>query len=375
MSDVNNPNFESFARQVAGRCFLNGTEISFVSFEVESNSFNSADTFSVVLALSDLPSSMQMTSWWADQTIIKVELRIVIITDSGKAEESLITGNTDNYHFDPAKFEVTCEGRDFTAYFIDAKSAGESFKNYTSSQIATMLAKRHSLTPVVTKTSKRFGEFYQIDSVHLSGEQSEWDILCTLAAMEDYRVYVSGENLYFQPKGDDSRADNYVIRYVKPGTLAYPQANVSDDLQFSRAMTITKGVTVEVLSWHSRFKKQVQFVASYPKTTKSTTPGNSTSKTPQVYRLIRNGLTPAQAYALAQKVYQDIVKHEMKVSGSLAGDNLLTPQTLLRIEGTQSAFDQLYWCDAVRRSFSLDSGYTMSFTAKNNSPALEVSTS
>ena len=63
----------------------------------------------------------------------------------------------------------------------------------------------------------------------------------------------------------------------------------------------------------------------------------------------------------------------MKFSGSTAGDNLLTPQTLVRIEGTQSLFDQLYWCDSVRRTFNVNDGYTMFMTGKNHSPVLDVS--
>lgn len=368
--DVNNPIVESSARHISGRCRLNGTEVPFVAFSVESNSFRGASTFDLTLAISALPASMQMLNWWATQTTVKVELYVSIITQSGTDEKKLITGNIDNWHYDPARFEITADGRDFTALLIDAKSAGESFKNYTSSQIATMLAQRHSLTPVVTATTQRFGEFYQIDSAHLTGEQTEWDLITTLAGIENFSVYVDDDKLYFEPVKDEAKADNYVIRWQPPGLLAYPQCNTSDDLSFSRALTISKGVTVEVLSWNAK-RKNKQFVASYPKAAKGTTPGNATAKT-QVYRVIRNGLSPESAYALAQTIYRNVVQHEMKFSGSTAGDNLLTPQTLVRIEGTQSPFDQVYWCDSVRRTLSWENGYTMSISGKNHSPALEV---
>ncbi len=369
--DVNNPIVSSGARGISGRCLLNGVEVPFVGFDVDSNSFRGASTFNLTLATSALPASMGMLNYWAVQTTIKVELSVLIKTDSGTDEKKLITGNIDNWDFDPARFEITADGRDFTALMIDAKSAGESFKNYTSSQIATIIAQRHGLTPVVTATQGRFGEFYQIDSAHLTGEQTEWDLLTTLAGIENYVVYVEGSTLYFKPVPDQAKADNYVIRWQPPGALMYPQCNMSEDLQFSRALTISKGVTVEVLSWNSK-RKNKQFVASYPKAAKTVTPGNSTAKT-QVYRIIRNGLTPEAANALAQSIYKNIVQHEMKFSGSTAGDNLLTPNNLVRIEGTQSPFDQLYYCDSVRRSLNWDSGYTMSISGKNHSPALDVS--
>jgi phage protein D len=371
MSDVNNPIVPSSARLISGRCLLNGVEVPFVSFDVNSNSFRGASTFNLTLATSALPKSMGMLNYWAVQTTIKVELSAIITTDSGANEKKLIIGNIDNWDYDPAKFEITADGRDFTGLLIDAKSAGESFKNYTSSQIATMLAQRHGLTPVVTATQGRFGEFYQIDSAHLTGEQTEWDLLITLAGIENFVAYVDGNNLYFGPTPDPAKANNYVIRWQPPGTLAYPQCNMSDDLRFSRALTISKGVTVEVMSWNAKRKKK-QFTASYPKYAKTTTPGNSTAKT-QIYRIIRNGLTPEAANALAQSVYKSIVQHEMKFSGSTAGDNLLTPQTLVRIEGTQSPFDQLYWCDNIKRHMDWEAGYTMSISGKNHSPALDVS--
>jgi len=369
--DVNNPIVTPSVRKIGGRCLLNGVEVPFVSFDVDTNSYRGASTFNLTLAPSALPASMGMLNYWAVQTTIKVELSVMIITDSGTDEKKLIVGNIDNWQFDPARFEITADGRDFTALLIDAKSAGESFKNYTSSQIATMLAERHGLTPVVTATTGRFGEFYQIDSAHLTGEQTEWDLLTTLAGIENFTTYIDGNNLYFQPVPDPAKANNYVIRWQPPGALSYPQCNISDDLQFSRALTISKGVTVEVLSWNSK-RKNKQFMASYPKYAKSVNPGSSTAKT-QVYRIIRNGLSPESANALAQSVYKNIVQHEMKFSGSTAGDNLLTPQTLVRIEGTQSPFDQIYYCDSVRRSLNWDSGYTMSISGKNHSPALDVS--
>jgi hypothetical protein len=124
--------------------------------------------------------------------------------------------------------------------FIDAKTAGETFKNYTSSQIAES-AKRQGLKVSATATSQRFGEFYQIDSAHLTGEQTEWDLLTTLAALENYSVWVDGDTLNFHPEASQMSGDEYVIRYQPPGPInLYPQANVSEDLRFSRALTISK---------------------------------------------------------------------------------------------------------------------------------------
>ncbi|WP_337022557.1 MULTISPECIES: type IV secretion protein Rhs [unclassified Pantoea] len=367
--DVNNPLIASHARHVSGRCLLNDRAVSFVSFSVENHAFRGAATFDLNLALSALPTDMQLLNWWARQTTVQVTLFSTITTRKGTDEKRLITGNIDSWQYDPARFAITVEGRDFTAKLIDAKTTGESFRNLTASQIAATLARRHGLRPVITETKARVGEFYQIDTAHLTGEQTEWDLITTLAAMENFSVYVNGDDLHFEPVKEDAGADNYVIRWQTPDAQASPQCNTSDDLSFSRALTIARGVTVEVLSWNARLKNK-QFIATYPQPTNGTAPGHATANT-QIYRVIRNGLTPEAARALAQSIYRQVIQHEMTFTCSTAGDNLLMPGTRVRIEGTQSPFDQLYHCDRVRRTLSWDTGYTMHISGKNHSPALE----
>lgn len=368
--NLNNTPVESNGRYVSGRCLLNGTDVPFISFSVEAHAFRGAGTFDLTLAITALPAAMQMLNWWAVQTTIRVELFISVSTRAGIDEKKHITGNIDTWHFEPARFVISAEGRDFAAKLIDAKTTGESFKNQTSSQIASTLALRHGLRPVVTATRQRVGEYYQIDTAHLTGEQTEWDLITTLAAIENFSVYLDDDSLHFEPKHDPADADSYVIQWQPPGVQAYPQSNISDDLSFSRSLTVAKGVTVEVLSWNAK-RKIKQFTASYPKPTRKMTPGESKAET-QVYRVIRNGLTPEAAHALAQSIYLQVVQHEMTFNGSTAGDNILTPRTLVHIKGTQSPFDQFYWCDRVRRTLNWETGYTMHISGKNHTPALEV---
>lgn len=372
--DKNNPIVTPNARQISGRCLLNGIEVPFVSFDVDNNAMNAADSFSLTLAVSALPKEMGLMQWWAEQTTIKVELSASIITASGTDTKQLVIGNADHLTYHPARFEITLEGRDFTGLLIDYKSTGETYKNNFASDIATIIAKRHGLNPIVTASKYRFGSMMLADVAHLTGEQTDWDLLCNIAGFINYRVYVDGYDLHFEPMPADpteKTADQYVIRYVPKGTFAYPQANVSDDLLFDRALSITKGLTVEVMSWQIKKKSERQFTASYPSSASGTKVGSIQSRT-QVYRIIRPGLTQEAAMKLAQSTYQEISKHEMKMRCSTGGDNILDSKMMIRIEGTNSSFDQLYYCDSVRRSLSWNGGYTMSISAKNRSPLLEV---
>lgn len=361
--DLNNPVVTPDARHIVGRLLLNGIEVPFVSADVDSNAFYSADTFSAMFALSAMPPGMDMLGWWSDQTSIEVSIAVGILSANTTDWETLIVGGVDRWTFQPARFEVRVEGRDYTAKLIDAKTS-ESFKNLTTSQLATLLAQRHGLTPVVTATKTAVGSIYKYDHAHVTDEHSEWDLLSYFAGVDGFQVYVKGNELHYEPAIDPATADKYVIRWVEPGSQNWPQANCSDDLTFERDLTLAKGVTVQVRSW----TKGKAYTVSYPtNSAKGIAPGQSTAKR-QVYSVVRNGLDKAAAMQLAQKLHKQITDHEMRMSGSLPGDNILMPSVIVRVEGTSSPFDQLYYVDSVRRSISFESGYAMSLTAKNHNP-------
>lgn len=361
--DINTPIVTPDARQIAGRLRLNGTEVPFLSAEVDSNSFYSADTFSAVFAVSAMPSGMGLLEWWSQQQTIELSLEICIKTAQGENWKTHIIGGVDRWTYQPACFEVHVEGRDYTARLIDTKTS-EKFANYTTSQVATLLAQRHGLKPVVTATTTSVGGITKYDHTHCNDERSEWDLLSYFAGLDGFQVYVTGNELHYEPALDPATADQYVIKWVPPGVRLYPEANVAEDLTFERDLTLAKGVTVQVRSW----KGGKAYTETYPKNSaKGIAPGEAVAKR-QVYSVVRSGLDRQQAQQLAQQLHKQITVHEMRMSGSLPGDNLLTPSTIVRVEGTGSAFDQLYYVDSVRRSISFEDGYSMSLTAKNHNP-------
>ncbi|OVE45656.1 hypothetical protein CBW21_21935 [Chromobacterium violaceum] len=458
--DLNNPNVTSDARHVVGRFLLNGIEVPFVSVDVDSNAFYSADTFSATLALSAMPPGMNLLSWWADQTSMTVQVSVGLINQSMTDWTTLIVGQVDKFSYMPGRFEIRLDGRDFTALLIDAKTS-DKFSNQTTSQVATMLAKRHGLTPVVTPTKTSVGSIYKWDHTHVSSDSTEWDILSFFAGIDGFQCYVTGKELHYEPMmgpkpadvsakkkelaalnkqrdgaaakadalnaqamdlvnkskaaraaGNSAQADaylqqattlnqqagqiltqahadtdgakaslekqiaaggdsssQYVIRWSDPGVVPYPTANVSEDIAFERNLTLAKGVTVKVRSWHKG--KVVEGI--YPNSSpRGVTPGNATPKR-QLYIVDREGLDHQAALALARQIHQQVTQHEMRLSCSMPGDNLLMPNTMVRVEGTASGFDQLYFVESVRRSLSFDSGYTMSLEAKNHNPNTQVS--
>lgn len=361
--DLNTAETEQIVRQVVGRLLLNGVEVPFASCEIDSNAFYSADTFAVVFTRSDMPPPYNTVSWWASQTSIEVSISIGLLDQNVEDWRELIVGGVDRLSLRMSKFEVSVDGRDYTSRFIDTKT-NEKFTNMTTSEVATLLANRRGLTPVVTATTTQVGGITKWDHAHCTDERTEWDLLAYFAGLDGFQVYVTGNELHYEPALDPDTTDQYLIRWVEPGALAYPQCNTSDDLTFERDLTLARGVTVQVLS----YRDGKTYKATYPtNSAKGIAPGQAIAKR-QVYEIKRNGLDQQAAQQLAQKIHKQITDHEMRMYGSLPGDNLLMPNTIVRVEGTGSGFDQLYYVDSVRRSLSFESGYTMSLSAKNHNP-------
>ncbi|PXX42209.1 phage late control D family protein [Aquitalea magnusonii] len=351
---------QPYARAPRGRCLLNGREVAgWISLEVENNSFHSADTFRALFAISLLPPDYDL-AWFASQ----LQFRVQIELDDGNGMVPFILGNADSIRFDPVARTVELEGRDLTAVLIDDRTT-EHYRNLTASQIATKIAQKHGLTPVVTPTSAKAGSYYQIDHVQMQDEQSEWELLFYLAQREEFVCFVRGIELHFEPMPSPATADRYQVDWQE--LVTGPVSNVAD-LKFERTLTVSKGVVVEVHSFNAKQKKGFQ--VSYPKVTKSVGGARAGQAKPkaQVYRYTFPNLTHEQALQKAQALYKQIIQHEMKLDGTLPGDNLLMPEVMIEMTGTGSQFDQPYYVDSIRRHLDVSSGYTMSFSAKNHNP-------
>lgn len=372
MPDLNTLPVVSHARRPRGAVKLNGEAIAgWTSFEVDNNAYRSADTFRVVFVVTMLPTARDKV-WFATQSSMMVEIFATADLagdDPYVPAESdrLIYGQADEVAFDPVQGVIELSGRDLTAALIDTKTS-EHFANQTASQIATTLANRHGLTPVVTATKTKSGEYYKDDHASTTQQQSEWELLTFLANIEDFSLYVKGKDLHFAPR-PSATADRYVIAWESPSNeRGHPVANVVN-LRFTRALTIAKGVTVEVRSWNAKSKKG--FSASWPKAAKAVQPGQSAAKT-QVYRYTIAGLTQDKALQRAQSIYKQIIAHEMRLTGYLPADNVLDCSKTLLVRGTGTAFDQVYYPENVMRSMSLTEGYRMNIRAKNTGPELEA---
>lgn len=370
---LNDPNQPSSARQprgvvkVGGKIFNTDGSVNiesaalampgWIEWDAENNTFYQADHFSVSFALGALPDNRK-EDWFAQQQEISVEIfaGFPANVDSFTSDEltSYVYGMVDEVEFDPIARVIHLSGRDLTAKMIDSKTTAV-YLNRKSSDIATALAAKYGLNPVVTATTKMTGKYYELVHAHLHHQRSEWDLLCFLAQMEQFSVYVSGRDLHFEPLPTDS-ALQYVLQWQ-----ANPFAFNGTRLRFSRSLTVAKGAQVTVQSFGQKGGKTI--TQTYP----SSCPSNA-----QKYYFKFANMNAEQALQKAQALHKEITMHEVKLHAELPADNLLTTRNIIKMAGTGTMYDQNYYPSSICRRMSLDGGYTMDVSAKNHSPQTQV---
>ena len=259
----------------------------------------------------------------------------------------------DRVDIDPIQRVLRLEGRDLTARLIEARTQ-ESFVNRTASEIVEILAVRRELTAKAAATKTPVGRYYQNehDRVILSQfsrAMTEWDLLTWLARQEGFDVYVRGTALHFGPA---------------PAAGA-PRAITQGDalsLRLERALTLARDIEVVVKSWNSRQQH------AFTQTARAAGGRHGGAKTgsPQRQVLVRPNLTQEQALQLAQTTLAALTRHRMVLHLSMPGDLTLAPRDALRLTGTGTAFDQVYYVDEITRRLSVQHGFVQHVRAGND---------
>lgn len=349
---------------------INGKPVKVQSLTTHTTTFYTADNFNLTIPLNGQTSPFTF-DYFSRAAQFAVQVYFGFPPDPNNFTKSDLTlvfaGETDQPIVNQVTGTVIMSGRDLTGRLIDTKTT-QKFTNLTASQLATKFATEHKLTPVVTPTSTKLGVFYIRDQTLLTRETTEWDLLTYAAQQEDFVVYVEANNLIFKPIPSES-SPPYLITY-KPGTNEYasPVGNFKD-LQFIRDMTVAQDVIVRV-----RVPYSPQTYSAF--TVSATAHNSSTSRRTglpipsgkkQTYSFVESGLTREQALQFAQRKLRDISRHGIKVEIKMPGDELLKKDSLIKIQGTQSAFDSVYYSENVMRTFRFDgTGFSMSISAKNH---------
>lgn len=353
-------------RQPFFSVFLNKNDIltEVESFEVTNASHFAADTFKLTAAIGAMPSGLA-ANYWALSIGDELEIFAGFKDQSGQGQTlKLIYGQVDDIDYDPVGQRISLSGRDLSARFIDNRTA-EDFQDQTASQVVKTLAARRGLKASVTATTTRVGTYYELYNLRLTKEQAEWDLLMFLAEQESFDLWVSDDTLNFQPPVPLT-ADPYVLAW---SDLGQGQRNANfEDLKLHRSQTLAKDVIVKVVSWNQAQETNVTSIAKRSMANKSQRVGGAA----QTYTFYPPNLNKQQADKFAASKAEDITRHERLITGRLPGDNLMTNRSLVKLTGTGTAWDQMYFVDTVTRRMSVSEGYAMEFRAKNHSPQSTV---
>ncbi len=346
------------------RIIANGTALpGVISAEVFANNHYAADRFSAAIALGGAPWT-SAASWAAEPDIL---LDIQFSLDAGATFKSLIIGTVDTVTIDPVIGEVRVDGRDLTGSLIESRTQ-ETFTNRTASEVATILAGRHNLTPVVTNTTSPVGRYYQNEHDRItlglfSRATTEWDLLVFLAQQEGFDVFVAGTELHFQPASPT------------PDLVQPIRANDLINLRLERSLTLARDIEVVVKSWNSRNRAAfTQTARAARRTGGSGQHGQSRSGPPQRYVFVRPNLTQDAALKLAQQKLAELTRHERVLQATMPGELSLSPRSLLTLTGTGTEFDQDYFIDTIDRALNFDTGFSQHIRAKNSSPRNQSTT-
>lgn len=354
------PTAGSQARKPFLKVTLNGSIVlPAFSAEVTNNSHFTSDGFRAECSLTKMPPGYG-APYWSDSVNDRVQVSMG--TGTGTVAP-FILGQVDNVEIDQVRQVLCLTGRDLSAVFLDTQTT-EKFQNQTSSQIATLLAARHGLQANIAPTITDVGTYYSVDNVNLTRRQSEWDLLIYLAQHEGYDLWVSGNTLNFQPAIDLTKTTPYVLLYSPPSAGQFASFT---DLKMNRSQTLARDIIVTVRSWNQVHQKGFSVTAKRQQPNKGQRAGGPA----QNYVFTVPNLDQQAALNYAKRKLEEISRMERVINAELAGDDTLTIRTPIKLVGTGTSFDQMYYPDTIKRMASFES-FRMSVRAKNHSTESQV---
>lgn len=275
-------------------------------------------------------------------------LDIQVSLNGSTGFSSLVSGRGDALCYDHLTRSIRIEGRDLAATLQD-NAANDVFSNLTSSEIATTLALRRGLIPVVAPTIALAGRYYHNDASQLvcnqfNGASTEWDVLAFLARCEGFELFVSGTSLHFQPRLPTT-----------PSVVLTPDDLI--EIRLRRRLRMSGDISVTVKSWNSKQNEAIVQTATSRRTDLSGIFSAIWSTGIMHYSLIQPNLSEDEAARIALSRVDELARHEVGAEFLMPGEVTLSPRSLIRLQGTDSVFDQIYQVDSIERTLSGTSGF------------------
>lgn len=352
---------------------INNDVIFWEDIQISTTTFYSADTYDITIPLNGQAPNINLNYW---ASVVNATIKIYIgfpqnpVVFTTRDLELFLVGDIDLMEVDPLNAKVNISGRDLTSRFLDVKTT-QTFPNETASNIAIKLANKHGLTPVVTTTTGSVGRYFTnfaTNSTNLMSKQiTEWDLLTFIAQQSGFVTFVQDTRLFFAPFPSDAKG-SYTLNFTPPQGKGLSPVYDGMDLKFRRSLTLARDVIVKVIvPTNPQTGKSFIAKAKYARRTRNLSGVPQQAGEPQTYSFIRAGLTPQQAQEQANSLAKNITIQEIVLTTTRPGDNMLRKDGLIKVVGTGTAYDQIYFSESVVRQINIDTGYQMQVTAKNHS--------
>nr|WP_294527295.1 hypothetical protein [uncultured Rhodopila sp.] len=316
---------------------INGTAtLGLLHAAITSTNCFSADSYSLTFAMGDAPLS-DISVW---STLASGCVEVLTGSGPGPALTSLITGMIDSVHIDAIRRTVTVEGRDLSASLVDSYQQGD-FVNQTASEVVATIANRHGLGAVVTSTSGFIGRYYGDGYTRLSTGQfsrlrSDWDLVVELARENQFDVFVTGKQLFFQPSSP------------VPATLTPITPDMVRSMRFNRSLVVAANATARVQAWNS------QNMVCYDSSAESTAATNGSTSQPFLFSASNS--TSTQVTQSAARYTAEINRLRTVLLLEMPWDLAISPRGGIMLGETGSLLDGPYLVDSVERLYSSTSG-------------------
>jgi phage protein D len=365
---LNNPDAGGSVRAPRARIKANGILIpTWQEITVVNNPGHFvSDTFAVKLPLYGQAIDMGL-AWWSTQTDVEFEVQIGLAQTDGNigSLSTVIIGIVDEVSVDPARGIIDLTGRDYSGALIESTTT-DIYLNQTASEAAKSIAEAHGLQTEIEDTTTPIGRYFgdPNSTARLTRRETEWDFLTGLAEQEGFRVYMKGKTLFFGPPPTLDTSNPYVIK-AQIDLNGHTVTSNATRMTMKRSLTLARDVDVFVMSADRSTGGSVEGHAHSVNTMRG---GRGGAKIPaQVYQFVVPNMQQDQAQQLAESKLRSITQMERVIEATMPGDPSLTADTVLKLTGTGTDFDQVYYLDSLHHELSFSRGYTMQIRAKNHS--------
>lgn len=356
---------DSIARIPRGIVKLNNQDVKFEEVDIRSGAPYTCDTYEVVMPLYGQPEGIDL-AFFASADSFTIGICIGFPSDQDAATTNelvlLIAGENNDVEIDPTAGIVRISGRDLSSRLID-KKVTQAFNNITASGLARLFASENGLKADVVDTTEIIGNFLQVAQTYTASNYTQWDMLVEAAIGEDFLVYVRGDTLVFKPipSGDDVR-DTYVLNYT-PRSIdsAFPTFDQGTRMSFFRNNIVSGNISVTVKVPYSSYSGKAFHVKQQSKSSSA-----SNDAFIRKYVFSHPGLTNEQAVEKAKQLLKNLSIHAVRLSADLVFDTKLQKEMLIKVTGTNTELDQLYYIDSLVRRMTMDD-FSMFVSAKNKS--------